>query len=252
MITKQEMLDTVKKQLAVDYNCNTDDFNRDGIAFTKAVKLEGRRKVPFLTPRCEVITMGSGIIVNASADVLNFAKKRLNGKTRSEVLNAPFLSGSYPYFLPDLDNLKQIGGHNEFEYRLIEKAEIHSFYKYKGLTNALRYNEESKTPEILAAAAYDNKTLAGIVCATKDSEKMCQIGVDVLPEYRHRGIAAVIVNKLTFEVLNRDLIPYYFTDNSNLASQKTALRAGYFPAWVHTWKNSLFKPPFSFLNYIKY
>ncbi len=77
MITKQEMLDTVKKQLAVDYNCNTDDFNRDGIAFTKAVKLEGRRKVPFLTPRCEVITMGSGIIVNASADVLNFAKKKI-------------------------------------------------------------------------------------------------------------------------------------------------------------------------------
>lgn len=53
MITKQEMLETVKKQLAIDYNCNADDFDKDGVIITKAVKLEGRRKVPFLKTRCQ-------------------------------------------------------------------------------------------------------------------------------------------------------------------------------------------------------
>lgn len=196
--------------------------------------------------------MGSSIIVNASDHVFNFVKKRCKGKTRNEVLNAPFISGSYPYFLPDTDHLKPIEDNSGFEYRILEQSEIHNYYKYKGLTNALQYNKESLTPEILAVAAYDNGNFTGIACATKDSEKMCQIGVDVLPEYRCKGIATVMVNKLTLELIGRDLIPYYFTNNSNLASQKTALRAGYFLAWVHTWNHHLFKPPFTFLNYIKY
>ena len=195
--------------------------------------------------------MGNAAIVNASDDVFSFVTKWLKGKSRYDALNAPFVYGVCPYFLPDVDCLKK-PENSAFEFKLIEQSEIHSFYQYKGLTNALQYNKESLTPEVLAVAAFDNGALAGIACAAKDSEKMCQIGVDVLPEYRHRGLATVMVNRLTLEVLNRNLIPYYFTDNSNLASQKTAVRAGYFPAWAHCFKNRLFKPPFSFLNYFKY
>lgn len=252
MISKEEMLETVKKQLAIDYNCDVGDFDKDGIIITEVVKQEGRRKLPFLKPRCEVVTMGNGAVVNASKDILPFVKKKLKGKTRYDALNAPFVYGVCPYFLPDIDNLKPIENNHTFEYKVIVQTEIHSLYKYKGLTNALQYNEESLTPEILAVAAFDCGKLVGIACAAKDSEKMCQIGVDVISGYRHKGIAAVMVNKLTFEVLNRNLIPYYFTDNSNLASQKTAIRAGYFPAWSHCFKNRLFRKPFVILNYIKY
>lgn len=251
MISKQEMLNIVRNQLAIDYNCNVDDFFKDGIIITEAVKQDGRRKLPFVKPRCEVITMGNSAVVNASKDVLPFVKKKLKGKTRYDALNVPFVYGVCPYFLPDVDVLKPLKN-NTFEYKVVEQTGIHSFYQYKGLTNALQYNDESITPEILAVAAFDNGVFAGIACATKDNEKMCQIGVDVVPEYRNKGIATVMVNKLTIEVLNRDLIPYYFTDNSNIASQKTAIRAGYFPAWSHCFKNRLFKKPLAFFNYIKY
>lgn len=252
MLSKTEMLDIVTKQLAVDYNCSAEDFHKDGVIITEAVKLVGRRKLPFLKPRCEVITMGNSAVVNASKEILPFVKKKLNGKTRYDALNAPFVYGVCPYYLPDIENLKVIAENASFDYKIVEKADIHSYYKYKGLHNALQYNEESLTPEILAVAAMYNGEFAGIACAMTDSEMMCQIGVDVLPEYRQKGIATVMVNKLTFEVLNRGLIPYYFTDNSNIASQKTALKAGYFPVWSHCFKNRLFKKPFTFLNYIKY
>lgn len=251
MISKLEMLGIVLNQLAVDYNCNAKDFYKDGVIITKAFKQEGRRKLPFQKPRCEIITIGNSAIVNASDDVISFVYKKLKGKTRYDALNSPFVYGICPYFLPDIDGLKRMENNN-FEFRIVEQSEIHSFYKYKGLTNALQYNEESLTPEILAVSAFNNGEFCGIVCATKDSEKMCQIGVDVLPQYRNKGIATVLVNKITFELLNRNLIPYYFTDNSNIASQKTAVRAGYFPAWSHCFKNRLYKKPFSFLNYLKY
>lgn len=96
------------------------------------------------------------------------------------------------------------------------------------------------------------ENLAGIACATKDSEKMCQIGVDVLPEYRKQKLASAMVTSLTAELLNRDLIPYYFTDNSNLPSQKTAIASGYYPAWIHSYRTRLISKPFSFLNYLKF
>ena len=251
MISKAEMMNIVFNQLAIDYNCTVEDFYKDSVIITKAVKQEGRRKLPFLSPRCEVITVGNSAVVNASPDVFSFVQKRLKDKSRYDAMNASFVYGVCPYFLPDIDHFKPMDC-DAFDFSVIEQNDIHSFYKYKGLTNALQYNENSLTPETLAVAAFKNGSFAGIACVMKDSEKMCQIGVDVLPEYRQQGLATVMVNKLTLEVLKRGLIPYYFTDNSNLASQKTAIRAGYFPAWSHCFKNRLFKKPFSLLNYLKY
>lgn len=65
-MTKSEMMNMVYNQLAVDYNCKPDDFCKDGVIFTVAEKLNGRREMPFVTPRLEIITMGRSTIVNAS------------------------------------------------------------------------------------------------------------------------------------------------------------------------------------------
>ncbi len=251
-MTKQELLQIVRNQLAVDYNCKPEDFQKDGVIITKAVKADGRRALPFRKTRCEMITMGHSVIVNASEDVLPFVKKRLAGKSRYETLNAPFVYGVNPHYLPGLEHLKQIDANPNFAYRVVERAEIPRYYAYKGLHNALLYNSAGMTTETLGVAAWDGARLAGIGCAIADSEKMCQIGVDVLPEYRNQGIATAIVNKLAIETLNRGYIPYYFTDNSNVASQKTAIAAGFFPAWAHCYQTRLVGRPFAWVNYLKF
>lgn len=251
-MTKNEMYETVKRQLAIDYNCTANDFNKDGIIFTYAEKAEGRRKLPFLKTRCEMITMGNGVIVNASKDVMPFVKRKLKGKSKYDAMNSCFVYGLCLYYLPDIDRFESVANNSDYEFRLIEQEHIHSFYQYKGFTNALQYNTESMSPEILGVAIFDKDKLIGMACAAKDSEKMCQIGVDVLPEYRNRHLAATAVRILTKELLNRDLIPYYFTDNTNLASQKTAIAAGYLPAWNHSFKSRLYGKPLTFLNYMRY
>jgi len=67
---------------------------------------------------------------------------------------------------------------------------------------------------------------------SKDSERLWQIGINVLPDYRKHGIASVLTNMLAIEVLDQEKIPYYATAPSNIASQRVAISAGFKPAWT--------------------
>ena len=61
---------------------------------------------------------------------------------------------------------------------------------------------------------------------------MWQIGVDVLPGYRHQGVAAALVSRLAREVLDRGIVPFYCAAWSNIPSVRCAIRSGFRPGWV--------------------
>lgn len=84
MMNKKIMMDRVYNQLAIDYNCSPDDFLKEGLIFTEAKQNEGRRPFPWITPRLEMVTMGNGVIINASTDILPLVYQQLEGKTRYE------------------------------------------------------------------------------------------------------------------------------------------------------------------------
>lgn len=236
-MNKQEMMSIVYNQLAIDYNRKPEDFNKDGVIFTIAEKQTGRREMPFVTPRLEVITMGKSTIVNVSKNIMSYAKRKLEGKSSYDILTSKIVYGVNPYYLPDIENLKEIEN-NSFQFELIDKN-IQSLYVNKYFHNALQYNVDSKRPEVLAAVAYDKNNLVGIACASADSKAMWQIGVDVLSNYRGNGIAVKLVNMLTIETINRGIVPYYTTDCANINSQKVAIKSGYIPAWTHSFKMRL-------------
>ena len=231
-MNKQEMMSIVYNQLAIDYNCKPEDFNKDGVIFTIAEKQTGRREMPFVTPRLEVITMGKSTIVNVSKNIMSYAKRKLEGKSSYDILTSKIVYGVNPYYLPDIENLKEIEN-NSFRFELIDKN-IQSLYVNKYFHNALQYNVDSKRPEVLAAVAYDKNNLVGIACASADSKAMWQIGVDVLSNYRGNGIAVKLVNMLTIETINRGIVPYYTTDCANINSQKVAIKSGYIPCLLYT------------------
>lgn len=236
-MTKQEMMSIVYNQLAIDYNCKPEDFNKDGVIFTIAEKQNGRREMPFITPRLEIITIGKGTIVNVSKNIMSYVKRKFEGKSSYDILTSKYVYGVNPYYLPDVENLKEIEN-NSVKFELIDDN-IQLLYSNKGFHNALQYDVDSKRPEALAAVAYDEDKIVGIGCASADSKTMWQIGVDVLPEYRGNGIAVKLVNMLTIETLDRGIVPYYTTDCANINSQKVAIKSGYSPAWSHCFKTRL-------------
>lgn len=113
------MMTIVYNQLAIDYNCKPEDFYKNGVIFTIAEKHEGRREMPFITPRLEIITMGKGTIVNVSKNIISFAKRKFEGKSSYEILTSKFVYGVNPYYLPDVENLKEIEN-KSFRFELID------------------------------------------------------------------------------------------------------------------------------------
>ena len=61
---------------------------------------------------------------------------------------------------------------------------------------------------------------------------MWQIGIDVLPDYRRRGIAASLTSRLALEIFQRGKVPFYCAAWSNIASVRNAIRCGFRPAWA--------------------
>ena len=85
---------------------------------------------------------------------------------------------------------------------------------------------------MLAVGAYDGGKLIGLAGCSADAEEMWQIGVDVLSEYRRKGIASAITTKLEIEILERGKVPFYCTAWSNIRSVRNAVKSGLIPAWA--------------------
>lgn len=92
--------------------------------------------------------------------------------------------------------------------------------------------EDRKELDILGVGAYDSGTLIGLAGCSADCDTMWQIGVDVLPQYRRKGIAAALTSTLAVETLKRGKVPFYCSAWSNIRSMRNAMKSGFIPAWV--------------------
>ena len=92
--------------------------------------------------------------------------------------------------------------------------------------------EKRKHLDVLGVGAYDNGELIGLAGCSADCEMMYQIGVDVLPEYRRKGVASAVTSRLTLEILALDKVPFYCAAWCNIKSVRNAIRSGFRPAWV--------------------
>ena len=59
-----------------------------------------------------------------------------------------------------------------------------------------------------------------------DFDSMWQIGIDVLPEYRQKGIASALTSRLAIETLARGKVPFYCCAWSNIKSARNAIKSG--------------------------
>ena len=237
---KHEMLQIVRKQLAIDLNCFPDDLigEKDSFIFTEAKENPDRRPFPRGEQHFEMLSMGLTIVISASPSILEIVKPELSGKSRDEAFSMPFVYGHALYYLPDFESIIPIAPPDHFLYELIEQKEIPALYQYEGFHSAIQYNRDCPRPDVLVVIAKSGGHVVGMAGASDDCANMWQVGMDVLPEYRNRGLAAYLVNRLTLEILSRGYIPYYGTSQSNIASQRVAHRAGYCPAWVCSYKGN--------------
>ena len=134
-------------------------------------------------------------------------------------------------FLPKEDTS---GFGTDLKLRWLEQKDILPFYGKEEFSNALCDRFKPERPDVLAVIALDGEEIMGMAGCSADTPLMWQIGIDVLPAYRDRGIGKTLVTLLKNEVIRRGAIPYYGTSLSNIFSWKIALGSGFAPAWVET------------------
>lgn len=107
-LDRLKMLKIVRHQLAIDMNCNEQDFLNDGIMFCQGRLNEGRKMFERQKPYLEIATMGRGIVVSADADILPKVKTVIENKSRDDLFFAPFLYGHSLYYIPDCKTIKKL------------------------------------------------------------------------------------------------------------------------------------------------
>ena len=81
--------------------------------------------------------------------------------------------------------------------------------------------------------------MIGLAGCEADCDMMWQIGIDVLPEYRRKGVGQSLTKKLAIEILKRNKVPFYCCAWSNISSRKNAIISGFVPTWVEMTAKSI-------------
>lgn len=229
------------EQSAIDANCRPEDFLRheNVIAISKSNPLA--RKYLKLPHACNLISYGGNVVATISEEYRDIVSSFINKypamrcfeTPNLHVLNDAFQKHGFracfmaEYFLPDMRLLQTLPC--DYEEKILTAADFGGLYT-KEWSSALC--DDRKELDVLGVGAYEAGKLIGLAACSADCDTMWQIGVDVLPEYRRKGIASALTSRLAIEILKREIVPFYCCAWSNIGSARNAIRSGFRPAWV--------------------
>lgn len=244
MMTNEEMLETALRQSATDLNCAVGDLLGEGRTVVRSVSLPEHRTYLQLPFFCNLVTYGNGVVASVCAEAEEAVRGYLAEvpdayacfETPALLLLADALRplGHRPcfmaeYFLPDARVLRPLSC--GYELRVLGQADFAELYERPSWRHALC--RERRELDVLGVGAYDGGgRLVGLAACSADCETMWQIGVDVLPACRRRGVASAVTSHLAVEILERGRVPFYCAAWSNVRSVRNAVRSGFRPAWV--------------------
>ena len=240
-MTNKEMLRIAMEQSAMDINCKADDFLKKNNVVVRYKMRPSAKKYYKEPTACILISYGSNIVASVKDEYREIVTEYINKFEFYHCFETPNLHWlderlaekgqrvcfMAEYHLPDVDKLHRRPC--DYELRVLEAPHFSSLYNPEW-SNALC--EERKHLDVLGVGAYDGDKLIGLAGCSADCELMWQIGVDVLPEYRRKGVASALTSRLAIEILERDKVPFYCCAWSNIRSARNAVKSGFIPAWV--------------------
>lgn len=240
-MTNSEIMQIALQQSAYDCNCIAEDFLKVSPVLTISRCDERARKYLKLPFSCQMVSYGNNVVASVQESIAPIAKRYLESYPVEHCFETPHLHilddalrerglricFMAEYFLPDVTKLAVLPC--DYELKLLTPNDFADLYLPQW-SNALC--EQRKELDKLAIGAYDGEALIGLAGASADCEMMYQIGVDVLPAYRRRGIASALTCRLALEILKLGKVPFYCAAWCNIKSVRNAIKSGFYPAWV--------------------
>ena len=141
------------------------------------------------------------------------------------------MAPTHHMFLP----CRNVEVEKRFQVKWLYDNEINSFYGNPLFPNAIAFPTPCPVrPDRIVSIAVDGENIMGMAGCSEDAPHSQQIGIDVLPEYRSKGIGSYLVTLLKNKIIEMGDIPFYGTATANVQSQNIAINSGFKPAWVET------------------
>ena len=244
MLYRHELLDL----LALEYNCEPADFDGAENRLTLPALREGRRVYSAKPYFFHMVTMGGNAVITADESLHPFLRAFMADRAGHWLFELPnllplegelnrfgyTLSQTHHMFLSRTSGTPAslLAARDDVEIRWFEGKEILPFYGDPRLPNAICSEPNPDRPDRVAVCAYDGGELVGMAGASEDASGWMQIGIDILPAYRSRGLGSHLVALLKERIIKMGAIPFYGTSVSNYHSWNIALNCGFAPAWV--------------------
>ncbi len=241
MYTNSEINRIAMEQSARDIGCSPGAFQIDTNVIVTGSLGTHAKKYYSETIGCNLISYGNNIVAMAKPQNESIVSEYINKFTFYHCFETPniyWLNDKLvqlrekvcfmaEYFLPDMNRIKRLPC--EYELRVLTPENFSNLYLPEW-SNALC--AERKELDVLGVGAYEDNKLVGLAGCSADCDTMWQIGVDVLPQYRRKGIAAALTSHLAMETIEREKVPFYCCAWSNVRSAKNAFKSGFAPAWI--------------------
>ena len=236
------LMNDLYRLLAVEYNCQSRDFVGGDNKLTVSRLREGRRRYSEEAYFFHMVTTGGCAVITADEKLHPFLQDFIKGRVGHWLFELPnllplerelnrfgqTLTQSHHMFLPFEDKVP-VG---QYAVRWFFDEEIRPFYGDPRFPNAICAEYTETRPDRMVVCAYDGDEIMGMAGCSEDAPGWQQIGIDVMPQYRSRGVGTYLVTLLKNKILERGDIPFYGTSLSNYHSWNIAISSGFRPAWV--------------------
>ena len=233
---------TLCEQLARDYCCSQEDVLDNKNHFTEYSRRDGRRRYQekeecFL----KLVAVNGKLLFTGQKNILDWCQENyadygsewfMEAKNLHKLNERLYQDGYqigmvHPFYIAENTSEVDTKGYDIQWYR---GKEIDQFRGDSRFCEAYAFCKTA--PDMVGVAALKDGEILGMTGASMDSPVMWQIGINVEPEGRGKGIATMLVSLLKNEILSKGRLPYYGTSMGHIASQKVALGAGFVPAWA--------------------
>ena len=240
---RQGYIEQLYELLSKEYNCTPADFTKQENILTVSALQEGRRRYSEEKYFFHMATLGGNAVLTAEECLHPFLKEFMKARQGHWLFELPnllplekelnrfgyALTQTYHMFLPTAS----VEPKKDFPVRwFYGKEEISQFYGDERFPNAICSKYLPHRPDKIVVCAYDGENIMGMAGCSEDAPGWQQIGIDVLPSYRSKGVATYLVALLKNKILEEGNIPFYGTSLSNYHSWNIALNCGFRPAWV--------------------
>ncbi len=230
------------KQLSIDYCCEEKDVLDDHNHFFEHSYLPGRRRYHekgecFL----KIVSVNSKLLFSGNKEIIETCKEKYpdypgqwffeaeNLKNLNQILSecGYHIEAVRPFFIAETVSEIDTG---PYEVKWYNEEEIRSFKGDERFTEAFTFEEDA--PDLIGVSLSENGEIQAMAGASCDSPLMWQVGINVEKKARGKGLGTKAVALLKNEILKRNVLPFYGTSLSHIASQRVALKAGFLPAWA--------------------